>query len=70
MLENIRLEWKLLINTNTLDYYGAQLITTVKGFIVKATGRIVLSYFLLRKCQIENQMGDTKTAWTILKQPN
>jgi hypothetical protein len=35
---NIRLGWKGLPGTNTLAYYENSEITTVKSFIVKATG--------------------------------
>ncbi len=34
---NIRLRWKLLIVTCAVAYYGAEIITTVKSFIVNVT---------------------------------
>jgi hypothetical protein len=33
---NIRLGWKYLTVTNTLAYYGTELITTIKSFKVQA----------------------------------
>ncbi len=35
---NIRLDWKGLPGTNTLDYYKKLLIKAVKSFIVQASG--------------------------------
>jgi hypothetical protein len=38
LLLNIRLVWKRLKVTNALAYYGTELITAIKCFIVQATG--------------------------------
>ncbi len=57
MLENIRLERKLLTVTNTVAYYGTQLITTVKSFIVKAAGRIVFFLFSIEKMSDRKSNG-------------
>ncbi len=35
---NIRIGWKRLATTNTLAYYGLELNTVVKGFIVQSPG--------------------------------
>ncbi len=36
LLSNIRLGWKWLTVTDTTAYYGTELITAVKGFMVEA----------------------------------
>jgi hypothetical protein len=38
LLADSRLGWKWLIVANTLTYSTTELITAVKGFIVKASG--------------------------------